>query len=67
MSCVLPDAALGSVLSPDKGDRLMVLLHRCWWRRKKASRTSDINLWDFPGVTVVKTLSFHCSAHGFDP
>ena len=22
---------------------------------------------DFPGVPVVKTLSFHCSGHRFDP
>ena len=23
--------------------------------------------WDFPGRPVVKTLRFHCRAHGFDP
>ena len=23
--------------------------------------------WDFPGGAVVKTASFHCRGHGFDP
>ena len=31
------------------------------------SRKDVAPLWDFPGSPVVKTPSFHCRGHGFDP
>ena len=44
---------------PPKGQETQLVYART------SSRTQDP--WDFPGGAVVKTLSFHCRVHVFNP
>ena len=40
-------------------------ISHCW--RKGVTNKERGKARDFPGSPVVKTLSFHCRGHGFDP